>query len=79
MPQTQTALGSSETAGRKKIDVRLSPEANLETIASVISTIGGRYGCRTCGLMGIDVHLSGGPVEDQELSKVPGVLSARTA
>ena len=73
---SQAQAGAS---ARKKIEVRLTPEANLKTLTDVISTIGGRYGCRTCGLAGIDLELSGQPVEDEELSKVSGVRSAHIA
>ena len=33
-------------------------------------------GCRTCGLMGVDLRITGDPAELQELTKLPGVKSA---
>jgi hypothetical protein len=63
---------------RASINVHLASNANLETISNIVNSIGGRYGCTTCGLAGIDLRLSGDPVEFEEFSKVSGVKSVAT-
>jgi hypothetical protein len=50
-------------APRPTITVSLSKSPNLEAISTIIGSIGGRYGCRTCGLLGVDVVLKGDPAE----------------
>jgi hypothetical protein len=48
-------------APRPTITVSLKKSPNLEAISSIIASIGGRFGCRTCGLLGVDVVLKGDP------------------
>lgn len=36
-------------------------EVNLAPITDIITSIGGLFGCRTCGLLGFDLDLSGDP------------------
>jgi len=50
-------------APRPTITVSLKKQPNLEAISTIIAGIGGRYGCRTCGLLGVDVVLKGDPAE----------------
>ena len=57
------------------IKIRVSQNVSLENLHSLIDRIVGISGCRTCGLGGIDLHLSGDPVELQEVAKLPGVQS----
>jgi|GEM_PF-3501075 len=68
-----TAL-STKTSQRVSVQVRLAQNVNLEALTRIIATIGGRYGCTTCGLGGVDLRLAG-DVEDKELSNLPGVRS----
>ena len=60
---------------RGTIRVRVTPHVTLENLHSILERIGGMSGCRACGLAGIDLHLTGDPVELQELTKVAGVQS----
>jgi hypothetical protein len=61
---------------RTTVNVHLQPKVTVEAISNIISTIGGRYGCRTCGLMGIDLHLTGDTGDPYELASVEGVKNA---
>lgn len=70
-----TANQGARTSPRANISVRLAANTNLETINRIVDTIGGRYGCTTCGLAGIDLRLSGDPVEFEQFSKIAGVKS----
>lgn len=70
--------GSTGAKGptRTSVKVTLKENVDLASITNIISGIGGRYGCRTCGLMGIDLHLSGDPGDLPEIASLPGVKSA---
>ena len=57
------------------VRIRVSQNVTLETLHTMIDRIVGISGCRTCGLGGIDLHLTGDPVELQEIAKLPGVQS----
>jgi len=46
----------------------------LPNLTSLIEHIGGLAGCQRCGLLGIDLRITGNPVEHQ-LPQVPGVTS----
>ncbi len=72
MPQQGTA-SATQFSPRATVNVRLADNANLETIQKIVATIGGRFGCQTCGLAGVDLRLSGDPVELREFSQLSGV------
>jgi len=74
MADTGTAVGHTAPAARS-LNVRVNSHVTLETLTSLISIIGGRGGCPRCGLVGVDIRLTGDPVEDTQLSKLPGVVS----
>jgi len=75
----QKATGAAVTATRftqpAKIQVRVAANTNLAQLQEIIASIGGRYGCTTCGLGGIDLRLSADPVELEHLAHLPGVQS----
>ncbi|MDQ2834363.1 MAG: hypothetical protein M3Y50_11570 [Acidobacteriota bacterium] len=71
----EMANQGARTSPRANISIRLASHANLETITKIVESIGGRYGCTTCGLAGIDVRLSGDPVEFEQFSQIAGVKS----
>ena len=62
-------------ASRTTIRVNLSEKVDLDKITAIIGTIGGRYGCRTCGLLGFDLQLAGDPGDLSEIKSIPGVNS----
>jgi hypothetical protein len=57
------------------VRIRVTQNVTLENLHHMLDRIVGISGCRTCGLGGIDLHLSGDPVELQEVAKLPGVQS----
>jgi hypothetical protein len=59
----------------RTIKVTLKENVDLQTISNIVATIGGRYGCRTCGLLGFDLQLSGDPGDFSEVAGLPGVKS----
>jgi hypothetical protein len=64
------------TGTHTTVNVHLQPKVTVEAISNIISTIGGRYGCRTCGLMGVDLHLTGDAGDPYELANVAGIKNA---
>ena len=57
------------------VRVRLHQNVTLENLQQIIAHVGGLAGCQRCGIMGIDLRLSGDPVESQQIAKLPGVNS----
>ena len=41
------------------LHIKVNENVTLENLQSVIAHISGMAGCRTCGIMGIDIRLSG--------------------
>lgn len=60
---------------RPTIRVNLAKTVDLTQLNTIIASIGGRYGCRTCGLLGFDLELQGDPGEFSETASLPGVQS----
>lgn len=60
---------------RGSVHINVVENISLEHLQSIVARVAGMSGCRTCGIMGIDLRLSGDPVEAQELAKLPGVRS----
>lgn len=63
------------TSPRTTIRVNLAPNVDVEKISAIVTAIGGRYGCRTCGLLGFDLRLAGDPGDITPIEKLPGVTS----
>jgi hypothetical protein len=63
------------STSRTTIHVHLKESVDLEKITAIVSAIGGRYGCRTCGLLGFDLQLAGDPGDFSQVEKLPGVAS----
>jgi len=57
------------------VHIHVNENVTLENLQSIIGRIVGMTGCRTCGLMGVDLRLTGDPVELQEVTKLAGVKS----
>ncbi len=55
--------------------IRVAENVTLDQLHALITHVAGRTGCRTCGIMGIDLRLTGDPVESHEIEKLPGVKS----
>lgn len=60
---------------RGSVHIKVAENVSLEHLQGMIVKVVGMTGCRTCGIMGVDLRLSGDPVEAQDLSKLPGVKS----
>ena len=60
---------------RPTVRVNLAKTVDLAQINNIIGSIGGRYGCRTCGLLGFDLQLQGDPGDFSDVSGLPGVQS----
>jgi hypothetical protein len=58
------------------LSIRVKEDVSLEQLHGVIDQIARINGCTTCGLLGIDLRLSGEPVELEKIAKLPGVKSA---
>jgi hypothetical protein len=58
------------------VKIRVKQDVSLEQLHDLINTVVGKTGCETCGIMGVDLRLSGDPVELDEITKLPGVKSA---
>jgi hypothetical protein len=58
------------------VKIRVKEHVSLEQLHGLIDNIVGKCGCETCGLLGIDLRLSGDPVEVEQITKLPGVKSA---
>jgi hypothetical protein len=64
------------TGTHTTVNVHVQPKVTVEALTHIISTIGGKYGCRTCGLMGVDLHLTGDAGDPYELANVEGIKKA---
>ncbi len=63
----------AESKLRGTVSIRVAENVTLENLQTILATIGGMCGCRTCGIMGVDLRLTGDPVETQQLANLPGV------
>lgn len=57
------------------VHVKVKENVSLENLQSIVAHIVGMTGCRACGILGIDLRLSGDPVEASQIAKLPGVQS----
>lgn len=60
---------------RGTVNIRVAENVTLEHLQSIVANLAGMCGCRTCGIMGVDLRLSGDPVETQQIASLPGVKS----
>jgi hypothetical protein len=60
---------------RTTVKVTLKGAVDVEAINKIVATIGGIYGCRTCGLLGFDLNLAGDPGDFSGLKGLPNVGS----
>jgi hypothetical protein len=56
-----------------KVQIHVSQNVTLENLQAILAQISGMTGCRTCGILGVDLQLTGDPVELQQIAKLPGV------
>lgn len=71
-----TSIAEARGLGLKGvITVRLTEKVNLDNLNAIVARVAGLSGCTHCGLLGIDLRLTGDPVESQQLKSLPGVQS----
>jgi hypothetical protein len=58
------------------VHIRVTENVTLENLQGILAHIVGMTGCRTCGIMGVDLRLTGDPAESQQIMKLTGVRSA---
>jgi len=58
---------------RGTVHVRVQEKISLEQLQSLVAKIAGMSGCLHCGLLGVDLRLSGDPVEATQIATLPGV------
>jgi hypothetical protein len=75
MPEPSPAPARG-TGLRGTINIRVNETVTLDNLYNIINNITALHGCRTCGLLGVDLILGGDPVELQQVGKLPGVSSA---
>ncbi|HEX4322849.1 MAG TPA: hypothetical protein VHZ52_18185 [Acidobacteriaceae bacterium] len=68
---------AAHVSPRTTVKVTLKGAVDVEAIHKIVATIGGIYGCRTCGLLGFDLHLAGDPGDFGGLKGLPGVGSVQ--
>jgi len=80
VPAGATTAAPTQPAGSFSVVVAANSTINLKEITGLVARIGGMVGCRTCGLIGIDLRLIGvDPAEIKDakiLEGLPGVGSA---
>jgi hypothetical protein len=57
----------------RTVHVQVKENVTLENLHAMVARIVDLSGCRTCGLLGIDLRLSVDPAEAQDIAKLPGV------
>jgi hypothetical protein len=72
---TAVEAAAGRIAPRTAVTVRVTNNINVEALKNLVATIAGHTGCLTCGLLGVDLRLSGDPVEGVAIGKIPGVQS----
>jgi hypothetical protein len=60
---------------RGVVSVKLNENVKLENLQAIVGQIAGMTGCRTCGLLGIDLRLTGDPAEVNQIATLAGVKS----
>lgn len=70
-----TAKAAATFGSRSQITVKVASNITLDNVQSIVRRVGGLTGCTTCGLLGVDLTLSGDPEEFAEIGSLPGVQS----
>ena len=74
MPDIATATARAPFA-TTKIHINVNEKVTLDTLNNLMARIAGMAGCTHCGLLGVDIRLTGDPVEAKQF-QMPGVTSA---
>ena len=76
MPDTAAATAAAARTAPTRIHINVNPKVTLDTLNTLMARISGMAGCTHCGLLGIDLRLTGDPVEAPQF-QMPGVTFAR--
>ena len=60
---------------RGTVHIRVQEKISVDQLQSLVAKIAGMSGCLHCGLLGVDLRLTGDPVEATQISGWPGVKS----
>jgi hypothetical protein len=60
-------------AFRGSVHLRVRKDVSLTHLTQLIDAIGKAAGCSPCGLLGVDLRLSGDPAESLKLPQIDGV------
>jgi hypothetical protein len=71
--KTMSEHATLPVSPRTTVKVALKENVTLDQLNKIIAGIGGRYGCRTCGLLGVDLQLAGDPGDFTEIAGFEGV------
>ena len=74
MPDTGAAAARAPLT-TSKIHLQVSEKVTLETLNTLMGRITTMTGCTHCGLLGVDLRITGDPVEAKQF-QMPGVTSA---
>ena len=75
MADTATATARAPFA-TTKIHLQVNEKVTLDTLNTLLGRITTMVGCTHCGLLGVDLRLTGDPVEAKQF-QMPGVTSAK--
>ncbi len=69
----------NKLASARTIQVHVSEDIKLESLQQVVAHITHLAGCTGCGLLGVDLHITGDPVELSQVGQIQGVRSINRA
>ena len=76
---SEQLAGGFSAKPRTSVRVVLKPNVDLQTLNRALGSIIGRSGCRTCGLGGIDLVLTAGDPELENLAGTDGISAVQVS
>ena len=74
---SEASAAPARMAGKQgAISFRCDPNIKIDSIFEAVKQAVGRYGCPTCGLLGLDLHFGIGPDPEPFGVNVPGIHGA---
>ena len=67
------AKSPASSLTQSRINVQLKENVSLDQLQNIVAQVVGHTGCPRCGLLGVDLRLSGDPVEFGQIRQIPGV------
>jgi hypothetical protein len=72
-PEGQQLERLIDVGRAQKVQIVVSEKVDLKELQTVIERVVGLAGCRTCGLVGIDLLFRGGDPIEQQFGDLPGI------